>query len=457
MSEFWTKVNGLSEPALICSDGRTVSYGELYDLADSFAATLAERSLVFLCCGNNLETVAAYLGCLRHRHVCLLISKDMNADMLGRLCDTYRPNYLYRPDAGEHYHTERLHSAKVELHPSLAVLLSTSGSTGSPKLVRLTADNINANARAIAEYLELSPQERPVTNLPFYYSYGLSVLNSHLHVGAALLLTEASLISPSFWKFCDAQNVTSLAGVPYTYDMLEAVGFRKRPMPTLAYLTQAGGRMEADKVRRYADWAKANGKRFYVMYGQTEATARMSYLPPHQTQQKPGSIGIAIPGGSFSLADSEGNLINETEHEGELLYSGANVCMGYAEQQADLALGDTNHGTLHTGDVAKRDSDGYYYITGRLKRFLKIAGNRFSLDELDSHFKRMGIEAVCGGTDGKLRIAITDAATKEAVVGYLKSTWHLMRTQFSVEVVQTIPRSATGKILYADLFAENLT
>ncbi len=455
MHPFWERDTGLQSPALIHGDGTVVTYAELYSRADAFASQLRKRSLVFIRCGNNEETVAAYLGCLRHRHVCLLISREMNADMLTRLVETYVPDCIYGPGANGEYSIQHMEATSTEpLHNDLSVLLSTSGSTGSPKLVRLTADNLQANAESIAQYLGLDETERPVSNLPFYYSYGLSILNSHLQAGAALLLTDDSIISPAFWKLCDTYGATSLAGVPYTYDMLEAVGFRKRAMPALRYMTQAGGHMSAEMVHTYAAWSQERGIRFFVMYGQTEATARMSYLPPQFAWEHSGSIGVAIPGGRFSILDAQGGTVTEPEQEGELVYEGANVSMGYAKNRAELAKGDENHGALHTGDVAKFDTEGLFYITGRLKRFLKIAGNRFSLDELDAHFKRMGIEAVCGGNDGKLQVAITDMRQQAAVSAYLKNTWHLMRTQFKVVPVENIPRSATGKILYAEIFGQ---
>lgn len=456
MEAFWDKSAGRDSLAIITPEGETYTYAALYALADSLAAPLqGGRKLVFLCCKNTVRTVAAYLGCLRHGHVALLLNAEMEEGMFRRLVEVYRPDFLFR-DHGEDSAMEPLPSAGdgAPLHPDLALLLSTSGSTGSPKLVRLTRGNLLANARSIAEYLQLNEQERPITNLPMYYSYGLSVINSHLQAGACLLLTADSLISPRFWKFCDEHGVTSFSGVPYTYDMLEAVGFRKRALPSLRSMTQAGGHMAAERVATYARWAKERGIRLYIMYGQTEATARMSYLPPDLSCDHPGSIGIPIPGGSFRILDEQGAPVTQEETTGELVYSGENVSMGYAETRSDLSLGDTNAGVLHTGDMAKRGADGLYYITGRLKRFLKIAGNRFGLDELETHFNRMGIEAVCGGQDNKLLIAITHAEHKEAVALSLKDTWHLMKNQYRISIIDAIPRSATGKIIYQEVFRQ---
>lgn len=454
MDYFWDKTIGAERKALITPTGESLTYGELYALADYLAAPLGEsKKLVFLCCRNTPRVVAAYLGCLRHGHVALLLNAEMEEGMLRRLVEAYRPDFIFRDDAPDSA-MEQLHEfeAATPLHHDLALLLSTSGSTGSPKLVRLSRENLHSNAASIAEYLNLNEQERPITNLPMYYSYGLSVINSHLYAGACLLLTNDSLISPRFWEFCDNNGVTSFSGVPYTYDMLEAIGFRKRPLPTLRSMTQAGGHMPAEKVSAYAAWAKERGIRLYIMYGQTEATARMSYLPPELSCKHPDSIGIPIPGGCFSLRDEQGAPILQADTPGELIYQGANVSMGYAETRQDLSLGNTNGGILHTGDMAKRDANHLYYITGRLKRFLKIAGNRFGLDELEAHFNRLGIEAVCGGHDGKLLVAVTQQEHKATIAAALKETWHLMKNQYKITVIDSIPHSATGKILYQNIF-----
>ncbi len=455
MEAFWEQATGEERPALILPDRSVVSYSSLYAAADAFAAELpsCRRQLLFILAGNNKESLSAYLGVLRHDHVALLLSKDIAPAMLQALSELYRPAYVYRPE-GEGYQLQATgyENPACELNDQLALLLSTSGSTGSPKLVRLSKKNLLSNACSIASYLHLDHRERPITNLPPYYSYGLSILNSHLQVGAALLLTEDSLANPQFWAFCENEKATSMAGVPYTYDMLEAVSFRRKALPSLRTLTQAGGHMDEAMVRLYAEWAEATHRRFFVMYGQTEATARMSYLPPALARQHPNSIGIAIPDGRFSIVDGNGLPVSEPGKPGELIYQGDNVCMGYAQTREDLAAGDVNGGTLRTGDVAMFDEEGLFYITGRLKRFVKIAGNRFGLDELEQRLREQGIEAICGGSDNKLLIAITNENQRAATAQYLKNTWRLLQRQYSISVIDTIPRSETGKILYNRVF-----
>ena len=439
-------------------NGEAMTYGELYKKADDFASLLKSNSLLLILASNTKESLIAYLACLRHNHVALLISKETKEHMLTTLCETYSPDYIYTPTTEGRYYlkeNDSINKNEEKLHPDLALLLSTSGSTGSPKLVRLTKKNLQSNAAAISQYLQLTSKEKAITNLPFYYSYGLSIINSHLQVGATLLMTDDSIISPSFWKFFDEKQASSLAGVPYTYEMLEIIGFRKRPLKHLRYMTQAGGHMSSSIVQKYAQWAQENDMRFYVMYGQTEATARMSYLPPHIATQHPESIGIAIPGGYFSLIDCDGNAITKSGESGELVYHGENVCMGYAEEREDLSLGDVNCGVLHTGDMAKYDDNQLLYITGRLKRFLKIAGNRFGLDELEAEYQKIGITAVCGGSDNKLMVAVLNAEDIPKAADFLKNSWHLMRNQYKIVQIEKIPRSQSGKILYHEIFAGN--
>ena len=192
-------------------------------------------------------------------------------------------------------------SEDANLYKDLGLLLTTSGSTGSPKLVRLSYENVKANAESIAEYLSIDENERPITSLPMYYSYGISVINSHYIKDATLLLTDHPVIQKLFWMFAQDEKATSIAGVPFTYEMLRRLRIFKMDLPYLKTMTQAGGKLNAKLAKEYIENAQATGKRFFVMYGQTEATARMSYLPLDKALEKYASIGIAIPGGRFAI------------------------------------------------------------------------------------------------------------------------------------------------------------
>lgn len=453
--------------AAIDEYGIQMRYNELETENKKFADALGERCLVFIMCSNTIGSLMGYTGCLNGRSVPLLLPEKMDAEMLGSLLETYRPDYLWLPANRSHmfenlsvkyeaFGYRLLETGNKKIYPlydKLCLLLTTSGSTGSPKLVRQSYKNVEANAQAIVQYLEIDGTERPITTLPMNYTYGLSIINSHLMTGAAILMTDKGMMQKEFWKFFKDANATSFGGVPYTYEMLDKLKFFQMELPSLRYMTQAGGKLQPELHKKFAEYALGNGKRFYVMYGQAEATARMSYLPWQDSLAKYGSMGIAIPGGRFSLVDENGKEIRETDTVGELVYEGPNVTLGYAECGDDLVKGDERHGCLETGDMAKTDSDGYYYIVGRKKRFLKIFGNRVNLDEVDRLVKAQfgNIDCVSVGRDDNLQLFITESDFKEAIEKFLPTKTGLHKSAFHVNVISEIPRNASGKVLYQEL------
>ena len=316
------------------------------------------------------------------------------------------------------------------LPADLALLLTTSGSTGSPKLVRLSQKNLRSNADSIISYLNITEDERPVTGLPMYYSFGLSIINSHLLKGATLLLTNDSYIKKEFWTFANQYGFTSFSGVPFTFELLNKIKFWSMQLPTLKTITQAGGKLNNELIQLFYEEGKKKGIEFITMYGQTEATARMSYLPVKFLETKLGSIGKGIPGGTLFLVDDDKQMIMHPNVIGELVYKGDNVCLGYAESLDDLYRGDDNKGVLYTGDLAYFDEDGFFYIAGRKKRFLKLYGNRISLDYVEQLLTPYLKEKVCiGKNDEKLIILTTDAKYDEKqIIDFLSEKTNIIRT-----------------------------
>ena len=453
--------------AAIADDGSRISYSELDRFADELYEKIKRRCLVFFLCENSPGSLVGYISCLKHKVVPLLLAKNLNPELLGGLIDLYTPEFLYLPaEMAEGFmDCEKVHTGlgytllrtkfpgRYPLFPELALLLTTSGSTGSPKLVRQSYGNISSNAAAIAQYLELTEAERPITTLTMSYTYGLSIINSHLQVGATLLLASKTLFEKEFWDFFKAQGATSLSGVPYTYEILKKLRFFRMDLPTLRTMTQAGGKLTKELTHETAEFAASRNIRFFVMYGQTEATARMGYLAPQYALSKCGSMGVAIPGGRFSLVDDRGQLITEPDTVGELVYRGANVALGYAECGEDLAKGDEFGGVLVTGDMAMRDEDGFYYITGRKKRFLKIFGNRVNLDETEQMIKAHfgGLDCACAGRDDQMTIFITDAEFGKDVQDFLAQKTGLNSVAFVPKSIARIPKNEAGKTLYMEL------
>jgi acyl-CoA synthetase (AMP-forming)/AMP-acid ligase II len=361
-------------PALV-DDAGVTSYAALAGLV----AAAAERHLaraaepLVLPVRPCREDVVTYLACLAAGRPVLLTDPDGATDELEA---------RFGPRVGA-----------PAPHPDLALLLSTSGSTGSPRLVRLGARAVDANAAAIAEYLGLRHDDVGITALPLHYCYGLSVLHSHLAVGAAVVLTRTKVVDPCFWAAVDAHGVTSLAGVPHSFEMLEASGraeaLARGAHPSLRLLTQAGGRMAPETVRAWARRGERGGFDLVVMYGQTEATARMAYLPAHLAAERPECVGVPVPGGDLRLDPVPG----QPDGVGELVYTGPNVMMGYAEKRDDLARGH-DLAELRTGDLGVQEPDGLWRVVGRLARFAKVMGLRVDLDRVEAGLADQGVEAL---------------------------------------------------------------
>ena len=389
----------------VCTETQQLTYATLADLVQAAARDLGDtRRLVLLETRNDIETLVQYLGAHAGRHVVLLVPAGRDHSLI---LQTYDPDTVIGDGVVQH----RRRAGSRALHDDLAVLMSTSGSTGSPKLVRLSHANLLANAAAVADYLDIRETDRAATTLPMSYCYGLSVVNSHLLRGACLILTDLSVTDERFWHLFRRHRGTSFAGVPYTFELLERVGFDRMDLPDLRYVTQAGGRMPPEQVRRFAEQARDGSWQLFVMYGATEATARMAYLPPELALSRPNAVGKPIPGGSFTIEPVAGGSDGQV---GELVYRGPNVMMGYAHDPADLALGKTVE-SLHTGDLARRAPDGLYEIVGRTSRFVKMYGLRIDLQRVESALSAAGVTAFCTNDDDRLLVAATGAHAERDV------------------------------------------
>ncbi len=390
--EFVQSLSDHAGSVALVAGGFEVTYAELLDRIDDAIDTLgADRRLIHVCGGNQIDTVVSHLAALRGGHAVLLTPATTAGIEIAR-----------------HFGD----GASVPLHPELAVAMPTSGSTGAARLVRLSGTNLHANARSIADVLHLDASDRAITSLPLHYSYGLSVLHSHLAVGASVVLTDASVVDDCFWDDVHRHGVTTLAGVPHTFDLLAAAGADRLSAPSLRLVTQAGGRMSTQRVLEQAAIAARHGHEFAVMYGQTEATARMTVLEPAFVASHPHSVGRAVPGGSielrphpaFGLPTPQTSETSGATLTGEIVYRGSNVMLGYATSPADLALGRTID-ELHTGDIGRFDHDGFLEIVGRASRIVKPFGVRVDLDGFEHRLNAAGLSTVVTGDDDIIVVA----------------------------------------------------
>lgn len=444
--------------AVIDDSGMSISYGDICDFSLKFAKYLPERSLIFILAENRIGSLLGYTSSLINRIVPLILSAKTEKSLYQNLRDKYLPEYLWAPDemAAElgyekvfsdyGYTLLKTGNTQKLLYNELSLLLPTSGSTGSPKLVRHSYRNIEANAYNVLRMFKLTPSEKAMAILPMHYTMGLSVIASHLLAGATLLLSGRSLLDKGFWDML--KEATSFTGVPYSYDILMKMRFTRMNLPNLKIITQGGGKLTEEMFKALAIYAKENDKKFIPTYGQSECTARMAYLPADLAMQKTCSIGIAEPGGQLSIIDSEGYETFEGEATGEMVYRGENVTLGYANCIEDLGKGDENHGVMHTGDLARRDADGCYYIVGRLKRFLKIFGLRIGLDEVENLIKaNFNVDCYCKGTDERLTILVTDESVALKLPAFIEEKTHLFHQNIEVMVVDAIKRNEAGKVI----------
>jgi acyl-CoA synthetase (AMP-forming)/AMP-acid ligase II len=445
--------------------------GASLGLAESIASE--RKRLAFLFCGNTCETVIGLLAAAAAGHAVALIDPLLTEDKLGALIEAYQPELvLWTQDVGDklrdwadtsagrrtyesragvvEWMTRMVEPPPVDINPALQLLLSTSGTTGSQKYVRLSRDAIVANAGQIARALAIGEHSTGIAHLPLHYSYGLSVVTSHLATGGRVYLVNDSVTSPSFWSKIGAVGGSHLPGVPFHYVALARLGASLIP-DSVKVFTQAGGALDPRNQARIHDWADRRGGRFFVMYGQTEASPRMTTLQHADFSRKAGSVGVALPGGRLSIVDEKGAPL-EADSIGAVVYDGPNVMLGYAVSRSDLGKGDELKGRLETGDLGRVDAEGFLFLTGRAKRFAKIAGYRLGLDEIEQE-----LLAVCSVAclDLGEKIAVVHEQASETAlktrIRELAASYKIPTSSFSLMRTSQIPRGASGKIDYAQL------
>ena len=448
--------------------GYSLTYEELCRTVEELASLNIHRSIVFCLCSNCAGSLAGYLAFENNGQVPLLLSSKLDDSLRLNLEQIYQPCYYWVPEQkaeaikGGQTEGEQVYAAygyvllktayePYPLHECLSMLLTTSGSTGSPKLVRHKYGNLEANAENAAKAFSWTGDEVGICDLPMNYTMGLNVINSHLFAGATVLMVSANLMDPDFWKFIKEERGTSFCGVPFSYEIMRRIGFDRMDLPDLYTLAEGGGRLTDKMFKWIASYAEKNGKRFCATFGTSETSARMSFLDPKLAAEKTGSIGKAIPNGELFLIDEATD--EDGTVTGELGFRGPNVTMGYALCREDLAKGDEFCGEYHTGDIAKRDADGFYYIVGRKGRFLKLFGLRVSLDETERILKMQypGTDFVCTGDDKQMRIFTTKEELKDQIIPFISAKTNLHNSAFRVILLDEIPYNEYGKVRFEEL------
>ncbi len=434
-----------------------LTYSELDALSKAYLRKIPERAVVFILCDYHIDTVAFYY-CMMNNHVVpLLLDRGLDTQLMENLIQAYHPQFLWIPKSrgifSEHYVPAKESQEHIllaagwpsyPLYEQLALLLTTSGSTGSQKLVRISYENLISWSNAMISLFTLRNDDKSITTLPMNYCYGLSVMLMHWMVGATVCVTDSSVLSVGFWNFLAESKATNFAGVPFTYKMLEKIHFLEKNYPSLRFITQAGGKLSEEKQMLFGRKLGSKEIEFYIAYGQTEGVSMMTYVPCRRVIEKLGSVGIPVDGVSAYV---------EGESVGELIIEGGCVSLGYAEKWADLAKGDENKGILHTGDLAYMDEDGYIYLKGRKKRFIKLLGIRVSLDEVESILNNEfpECEFACTGEDDCLKIYGAGDISIDAVSNLCRKRLGIERKMLAISMMDRLPRNSSGKLIYSEL------
>jgi acyl-CoA synthetase (AMP-forming)/AMP-acid ligase II len=454
-------------PAVHLESRTVLTYGELAELVGEFERALrCDRKALVLCAGDrDLPTLLAYLAALRLGHTVAFLPAT------SEILLAYEPEFVvpapgsaaglagldglgYRPAAemaaGTTIFARKNSQSAGEIYIDTALLLATSGSTGSPKTVRLSYSGLAGNNAAIIRALGITAAERAPTTLPLTHAYGLSVLNTHLLAGAGIVLGNRTPLSLAAWDHLIRSGATSFAAVPTTYAAFGPAHVSLLDRSKIRTMTQSGARLGDDLIMRMAQLMDRRDGRFYVMYGQTEATSRIACLDPADLPRHLGSVGTAIPGGTITIAPAPVHA-RAVPGEGAIHYRGPGVMLGYATSRKDLCRG-AEVDVLDTGDLGYL-RDGYLYLTGRIKRIVKVLGVRTSLDDLERMVERPGHPAavVCGIDDVVHLVGAGDAAVHEQQRRELVESLGVPSRHVVFRPVSCLPRTPSGKVDYRTL------
>lgn len=449
------KPTPLDENIFLLDGEKTLTYQQVFEAGDKIFSD-DKKAVVLILCDKDINTVVAYVGALRHNKIPLLVDKNYRAELIESFVDNYLPRYIIGMDEFQFelvdYEVVKNESGSViykrrerddyYISDELQLLIPTSGSTGDPKCVRISASNIDSCTQSICEYLDFDDDRVAISFLPIHYSYGLSVLHNCILKRAKYAISKYTVLEKEMWDDVRKYQVTDFSGVPFMMKILRRLKLDYNKLQSLKCVTQAGGYLpEVDSIGLYKEFS-ANGIRYFTMYGQTEASPRISYLAPEHAQEKAGTAGIPISCGEAFIAET-----GESFGVGELCYRGPNVALGYAQSFRDLELGDEFKGVLKTGDIVEIDGDGFIKIIGRNKRFIKIAGVSANLDKVEKDLSEIYSEVAVVGKDDKL-IVLSENENLDSIKNFFNHKYNFNKNNIKIKHIEKIPLNASGKTDY---------
>ena len=452
--------NFKDKPAIYIEQGKIKTYAQILKDIKNFTKSFNSKKVIVIFSDNSYEFITCFIAAIKFNQVSILVNPNISKVDFTNLYNRYFPEYVFCRNKNNFLNQYNKvfnfmnfglfkikESRNYPINPELSCLLATSGTTGNPKYVKLSRENLLSNTKAISKSLKIKSSDKSITTMPPYYSYALSIINTHLMNGSKIIMNEYSLIDRNFWNLFYKLKPNNLNGVPYTYEILDKIKFEKMNLKHLRYITQAGGKLDEALRTKLIKICKKKGIKFFIMYGQAEASPRISIMPWELLKKFPNSVGIPLSGGKIIV---EKKMNSKNKSEGDLIYKGKNVFWGYSNSYKDLSKKNEINNILRTGDIGFVDKKGFIYITGRKKRILKIFGIRISLDQLESELKKNNYDCLCKGNDKKLQIYIkkNDKFDFLKFNETIKNITNLMPKFFEVIQVNNFKRSETGKIKY---------
>jgi acyl-CoA synthetase (AMP-forming)/AMP-acid ligase II len=458
--------------ALLNSKNEKIYYQDLILYSKQIAKKIREKTVTLILIDNSLTSAICYISLLNKKRPMLILNQNISNKFLNNIIKKYEPenicipiksylrknykNYKSNFKFREFQFLKSKSKDNFKVKHDIGLLVSTSGSTGSVKFIRQTYGNLKSNTLAIIKYLQLKETNMTITTLPLSYTFGMSIINTHLKVGSKILVTKKSLFEKKFWEVFKNNKINTIYGVPFTFEILNKLNFFLKNNSNLKLIAQAGGKISENLQKKIGNYSKKYNKKFFVMYGQAEATTRISYLPYKNVLKKIGSIGVPIDGGRMSLVNNN-KIVCKKNSIGEIVYEGKNVCLGYASRKLDINRNDEWNGKIFTGDLAKRDNDGYYFIVGRKKRFKIIYGIYINLDEIENLIKLKFNTSDFSVISKENKIIIYTSTKKliKKIFIYITKVVDLNINSFEVIFLKKIPKLSNGKNNYKALLNDD--
>lgn len=435
-----------------------ITYKKLNKDVDRLKPYFNSKNLILILANNSYEFIVFYAAAIKFNQLVLLSNPDFGEIEISKIVKKYKPNYILTNNEFSflkkyrnlmNFYTYnfygKISKLKFKIDNSLSCLLSTSGTTGDIKYVKISIENLFDNTKKISKALRIRSKDTTITTMPPYYSYALSVINTHLFKGASIILNNYSIIDRNFWKLFEKFKPNNLNGVPYIYEILKKINFQKMSIKNLKYMTQAGGKMDPKIKDFFINVCNKKKIQLYIMYGQTEASPRMTILPWRLLKKFPDSVGYPLEGSNVQI---EKKFKFKKKIYGEIVYFGKNVFHGYSKTYKDLIYKNSKNRKLNTGDIGYLDKNGLLYITGRKRRILKIFGIRISLDNIENELKKDNIESICSGDDKILKVSYKSKISKKNLIQKIKNITGLPKNFIEVTNIKRINRNEVGKIIY---------